>query len=223
MKKSFIKKVLFILGILIFITITLFFWFYYPALKPVNSETKATIKGGGLPPGCVCHSKNPSYVSMHKLFSVEDCRKCHQKKENLMKKKSASITAERKKVLQKKISKEPICQNCHQENKIVKLEKTEISGGWFCPKEQKTYKKNQTTEKNGKYYCPKDGSELIDVDAITLKSAKEPKNEYCILCHPVDNNLKKKHQKLINTSGILSIDDCLKCHKSHSQCGSCHF
>jgi hypothetical protein len=200
-----------------------FGWFYYPALKPVKPGAEASVTGGGLPPGCTCHSKNQRFVAMHQLFSVEDCRKCHGKGEDLMGKKSSEMTPERKAALEKRIKEEPICQECHRGKEIVVTKKSEISGRLFCPIDQKIYKKSDVIQKGGKYYCRKHGVELIDIDAIAIKSAKEPKNEYCIACHPIDRTLNREHQKVVRSSRLSSIEDCLKCHTSHSQCGGCHF
>jgi nitrate/TMAO reductase-like tetraheme cytochrome c subunit len=223
MRRKLFKTLGFV-ALLVFLGILAFFaWFYYPALKPVEPGAQVSITGGGLPPGCTCHSKNARFVSMHQLFSVEDCRKCHGKGEDLMGKKSAQMTAQRTAALEKRIKSEPICQECHRGKGIVVSKKSEISGRLYCPKEKKMYKKSEAIKRGGKYYCPKFGIELIDVDEVAVKSAKEPKNEYCIACHPIDRALNREHRKVVRSSGLTSIEDCLKCHTSHSQCGGCHF
>lgn len=192
--------------------------------KAVSSEMpQVSIKGGGLPPGCTCHSKNQRLVSMHQLFSVEDCKKCHRGGGSLMNRGSSEMTPERKASLRERMKKESICKECHQGDKIIVTEKKEISGRLFCSKDKEMYKKSEAVRRNGKYYCPQHRIELIDIDEIAIKSAKEPKNEYCISCHPIEDSLNKKHRKVINTSRLTSIEDCLKCHTSHSRCGGCHF
>lgn len=222
-RKRWFKRLLLALSLAFLAAVGAFAWFYYPALKPVEPGAEASITGGGLSPGCTCHSKNPRFVAMHQLFSVEDCRKCHGKGENLMGKKSSEMTPERKAALEKRIKSEPICQECHRGKEIVVTKKSGISGRLFCPKDKKIYKKSEVARRGGKYYCPKYGIELIDIDEIAVKSAKEPKNEYCIACHPIDRDLNREHQKVMRASRLTSIEDCLKCHTSHSQCGGCHF
>lgn len=222
-RKRWFKRLILALSLAFLAAVGAFAWFYYPALKPVNPGAQASITGGGLPPGCTCHSKNPRFVAMHQLFSVEDCRKCHGQGEDLMGKKSSEMTPEIKAVLEKRIKSEPICQECHRGKEIVVAKKSGISGRLFCPKDKKIYKKSGVARRGGKYYCPKHGIELIDIDEIAVKSAKEPKNEYCIACHPIDGGLNREHRKVISASRLTSIEDCLKCHTSHSQCGGCHF
>jgi hypothetical protein len=222
-KRKWLKKIILAILLLLFALLAAFAWFYYPALKPIKPGTEMSIKGGGLPPGCSCHSKNPRFVSMHQLFSVEDCKKCHRKEERLMGKKSSNMTSERKAALEKRIREEAICQQCHRGGKIIVDKKTEISGRLFCPQEQKIYKKSEAIKKGEKYFCPKHGIELVDVDEIAVKSAREPKNEYCVTCHLVNKGLQRKHQKIMAVSQVGSIKDCLKCHTSHSNCGGCHF
>ncbi len=57
------------------------------------------------------------------------------------------------------------------------------------------YKKSEVVEKDGKYYCRKHRIELIDIDEVAIKSVREPKNAYCISCHPIENNLKKSMKR----------------------------
>lgn len=223
MKRKWLRGIIVGISLLFLALIAAFAWFYYPALRPIKPGTEISIKGGGLPPGCSCHSKNPRFVSMHQLFSVEDCKKCHRQGERLMGKKSSQMTPERKATLEKRVREEPICQQCHRRGKIIVSKKTEISGQLFCPEEQKIYKKAEAIKKGGKYYCPKHRIELIDIDEIAVKSAKEPRNEYCAACHLVNKGLQRKHEKIIAASQVGSIRDCLKCHTSHSKCGGCHF
>jgi len=210
-------------SLLIVIIIAAFTWLYHPAKRPVKTVAKKLIKGGGLPPGCVCHSNNQRFVSMHQLFSIRDCKKCHGQGEDLMNRKSSEMTPAKKAVLEEKIRKEAICRECHQGGKIIVSKKSEISGGLFCPKDQKIYKKNEARSRGGKYYCPKHNVELINIDEIAAKSAEEPKNAYCIACHPINRELQKKHEKVAKAAQSTPIADCLKCHTSHSKCGGCHF
>ncbi len=201
-------------------------WFYGPAIKPLKPEAKVTIKGGGLPPGCTCHSKQAPLVSMHNLFSIEDCRKCHGKKEKLIGEKgSSAMTKERMARLQNRIKNEQICQECHTSGTLsARGKKSKVSGRLFCPVEQKSYDNNKAVVKGGKYYCPKDKkTELVDVDEIAILSAKEPKNEYCIVCHRVNKDLTQKHSKVTASAPDTDLRDCLKCHTSHSKCEGCHF
>lgn len=234
MDKKLLKiALILIIPAVIVIGLIVFARSYTPSMRPpAVDETgqivesvanKNQIKGGGLPPGCICHSKNPRFVSMHKLFSVEDCMKCHSKGEDLMGKKSAEMTPRLKTALEKRMREESICQECHRKGKVIVTQKKEISGRLFCPVDQKMFKKDQVTKKIGKYYCPTHDIELIDIDEIAVKSAKEPKNEYCIACHPINKKFRKEHKKVGTIAEDTSIKDCLKCHTSHSKCGGCHF
>ena len=226
------------IGLCLALTVALFsfVYFYNPVKEPTsasdniasndmasNNSNKKLINGGGLPPGCKCHSKNPRFVSMHQLFSVQDCQKCHDSDEDLMNQQSSEMTPEQKVVLEKRMSEEPICQECHSDGRIIVSEKTEISGRLFCTEDQKSYQKSKAIKKGEDYYCPKHDVKLIDIDEIAMKSAKEPKNEYCITCHPINKDLQKLHEKVKTAAQNIPLEDCLKCHTSHSQCGGCHF
>jgi len=200
-------------------------WHYESVPETLRPVTRAVIKGGGLPPGCTCHSKEQPLVSMHNLFSIQDCRQCHKQGEQLIGKKGSNkMTKERLASLQKRIKDEKVCQECHKSGgQLVVQKKKKVSGRMFCPVEQKTYNKEQAITRNHKYYCPKDKkTELIDVDEIAMKSAKEPKNKYCIVCHQVNKDLLDKHARVAKTSGE-DIGNCLKCHTSHSKCEGCHW
>lgn len=190
---------------------------------PGEGSPQSAIEGGALPPGCSCHSKNPRLVSMHQSFGVRDCNKCHKKGENLMEKKTAEMTAERKAELERRMREEQICKECHIKGRVIAGKTTKISGRLFCPKDQKTYSREQAVEKNGVYYCPVHADELIDVDKIAVESARKPKNDYCIACHPIDTALRELHRKPIETSRSIPIENCLGCHTSHSKCDGCHF
>jgi hypothetical protein len=202
-----------------------------PIAQTNNSETASAnkapapklVEGGGLPPGCTCHSKDPRFVSMHNLFSVRDCQKCHGRDEDLMNKKSEVMTAERKAGLEKRMKEEAICRECHRKGDIIVTQKSQISGRLFCPVDQKMLNKDAAVAKEGKYFCPKHKVELIDIDEISIKSAKEPRNEYCVACHPINSKFGKQHKKVSATAKAIPIRDCLKCHSSHSDCGGCHF
>lgn len=201
-------------------------FYYVTASKASRTVRVAAIKGGGLPPGCTCHSKDQPMVSMHNLFSVQDCLKCHGKNEKLIGKKGSSeMTKERLARLEKRIKNEKICQECHTSGTLSAREKkSKVSGRLFCPVEQKSYTKESAIKRDGKYYCPRDKkTELIDVDEIAILSAKEPKNEYCIVCHQVNKDLSEKHKNVLKSSGDTDLGDCLKCHTSHSKCEGCHF
>lgn len=199
-------------------------WFYGPALKPVSTATQAKIEGGALPPGCACHSKDQRLTSMHGLFGIKDCRKCHGKNEDLTGRKSSEMTPMRRAALEKRMKTEEICGQCHRSGKIVTSAKRTAGADLFCPQEKKSYTKAQAIEKGDGYICPKDETtRLIDVADIAAKSAAEPKNEYCVACHPYDRDHIESHTKLIKASNRADSKDCLSCHKSHSDCDSCHW
>ncbi len=230
MKRQWIIGLIVVIGMCLVVGIGSLAWFYGPLINQdtptpnVTKKPKETIIGGGLPKGCVCHSKNPSFVSMHNLFSVKDCMKCHDENEDLMNKKSSEMTVEDEIALQERQKKEEICQQCHKGGKVVvDKEKSKVSARFYCPEEEKTYSKDKVTVRDNKYYCPKDDTELIDIDEIAMKSAEEPKNEYCIICHKQDKKFDDQHKKIKKTIGDDDIGDCLKCHTSHSNCDGCHW
>lgn len=96
-------------------------WFGGPAIgslitKPDPAKTVATsmIAGGALPPGCTCHSKNKNMVSMHAIFGITDCAKCHGQMGNIFKKRSKIAGADQTKVLKNRMKEERICRECHK-------------------------------------------------------------------------------------------------------------
>ncbi len=196
-----------------------------PAGKPTGSNAgpPPQIVGGGLPPGCVCHSKNPRLVSMHNLFSIRDCGGCHKKSERLMSKKNRAWTPERVAGLRARMRREAICRECHRGKRVVPTKRRTMSGRLFCPIDEKLYTKTAAVKKAGGYYCPKHGDELVDVDAVAVASSKKPSNKYCAACHPTNDALGAKHAKVFAASKVSDPEDCLKCHTSHSKCGGCHF
>lgn len=103
-----------------FFLVIIIFSFYFFFAKPGHSQkVEATlINGGGLPPGCVCHSKSKGMVKMHSYFSVTDCIKCHLDSENIMQKSKEEMTEEKRKMLESRIKSDEICQECHVKGKI---------------------------------------------------------------------------------------------------------
>ncbi len=207
-------------------------WFFGPHLRlflwPETREkpvAQSMIAGGALPPGCVCHSKNQSMVAMHALFGIQDCAKCHNSNEDLTKTKETAMTPEHVRALEQRMKTERICGECHRSGKIVTKAKNKTSGRLYCPVDGKTYTKEEAVKQGDKYLCPRDKKTiLVDIDKIAALSAKDPKNEYCIACHPVNDKLKANHNKRWSSSNVANPEkNCLKCHAAHSQCGGCHF
>lgn len=189
-------------------------------------------------PGCTCHSKRPGIVRMHDALDGENCDQCHKGNENLM---DPNRPASAKADLEKRIKSEPVCTKCHLDNgKIIyngiKKSKVKISGGFFCPKckKQVNIKDKVCTDCNGTIVKSKTGWEcsscgpLVDVDEIAALSKKKPSNDICVICHYNGKELTLKHSQIEaynkSAAGIKDgLNNCLACHKSHNQCGGCHF
>jgi hypothetical protein len=140
-----------------------------------------------------------------------------------MDRKGEAMTDQKKAELEERMQKELICQKCHRGEEIIVDGKSEISGHLFCPEGQKMLKKEEAIERESRYFCPSHDGELVDIDEIAARSAEEPKNEYCLACHPIDDKLRGKHKKAESTVEDTSMENCMTCHTSHSRCGGCHF
>ena len=189
-----------------------------------STSPVSMLTGGGLPPGCRCHSKNKQLAAMHKLFSAEDCEKCHGPDEDLMAAGDAEWTPEHKAELVKRMRSEAICLECHQsEDTAVPARYTVMNGRLFCPTDSKLYTKAEAVMKDGVAYCPDHDVPLVDVDKIAAASTKTPKNEYCVACHQPSDTLTAKHANVFAATSAVDQADCLACHESHSKCGGCHY
>lgn len=122
-KWSLGKKISLGLLALLLAVLAMLVWQYYPAIKPVPPGEEIYIAGGGLPPGCVCHSKTLGLVRMHNQFSVEDCKKCHLGSERMAGKRSKKMTPERRAALVRRIKSEQICKQCHPRGEIFPVKK----------------------------------------------------------------------------------------------------
>lgn len=189
-------------------------------------------------PGCTCHSKRPGIVRMHDALDGEDCGQCHKGNENLM---DPNRPASAKAYVEKRIKSEPTCKRCHLDNgKIIdngiKKSKVKISGGFFCPKckKQVNIKDKVCEDCDGTITKGKTGWEcsdcgpLVDVDKIAALSKNKPSNDICVICHYDGKELTFKHSQIeaFNKSTARvkgGLKNCLACHKSHNQCGGCHF
>jgi len=188
-----------------------------------GSASAPRLVGGGLPPGCRCHSQVKWLVAMHKLFSVQDCTACHSQNENLMASQGTQMTAAHLAALKQRMRSEPVCLECHQKGGTsVPARFTAMNGAFYCPTDGKLYTRARAVHKGGAYYCPRDGTKLVDVDAITAASEKKPSNAYCLACHPQTAALRQKHAGVAQAAGVSNLSNCLSCHPSHSRCGSCH-
>lgn len=181
------------------------------------------LTGGGLPPGCRCHSRVKWQVAMHKLFGPADCEKCHSANDDLMATQSSTMTAAHLAALRKRMRGEPVCLECHRQGGTsVPTRLTAMKGTLYCPTDGKLYSRGQAVAKGGAYFCAADETRLVDVDAVTAASEKQPSNAYCVACHPQTAELDQKHAGVAQAAGVADLSDCLSCHPSHSQCGSCH-
>jgi hypothetical protein len=160
---------------------------------------------------------------MHKLFSAQDCMKCHSESENLMAAQGTQMTAAHLASLEQRMRSEPVCLECHKQGKTaVPARFTAMQGGLYCPTDGKLYTRSQAVAKGGSYFCPADGARLVDVEAVTAASEKKPNNAYCVACHPQTAELDQKHAGVAQAAGVSDLSDCLSCHPGHSRCGSCH-
>ncbi len=189
-------------------------------------------------PGCTCHSKKPAMVRMHDALGGQNCGDCHKQGENLM---DPNRPPTPKAEMDKRIKTEAACRVCHLDNGVV-LSKArakgaaKIKGALFCPKCKKQVTMKDTTcgtcggtitrTKSG-WKCSKCGP-LVDVDKVAVMSEKKPSNDICRLCHFDKRQLVANHtnidafnKRVADVQG--GLDNCLACHKSHNQCGGCHF
>ncbi|MDI6715766.1 MAG: zinc ribbon domain-containing protein [Actinomycetota bacterium] len=218
-----------------------------PATQPSTVKTsgqgsvpppeEAMQNNASMPP-CVCHSKNPSMVKMHDSVKGQSCDLCHTGDDNLM---DPNRKAGNQANLAKRIKEEKVCTRCHLKDGRIVVSKTEnnkvkISGTLFCPKCGKQITKDNktcgtcggtvTVSESG-WQCSKCGP-LVDVDKIAALSKEKPSNDICKLCHYDNKKLILDHSKVsgYNKSEAKipgGSNDCLSCHKSHNQCGGCHF
>lgn len=190
------------------------------AVKTGEQPDEVSASANKAPVECVCHSKDPAILQMHQALGMRDCSPCHLGNENLMAK-GTEKTADQKTATQARKRSDPICLECHRAGGEVKVEKSKVSGNWFCPTCQKQYSQSEAVKKIQDFYCPVVGQMLVDIDKIIKQSSKKPRNELCIACHPIESTLKRKHVKVLASSG-KQLDDCLACHESHTKCGKCH-
>lgn len=189
-------------------------------------------------PGCRCHSKKPAMVKMHDTIGGQDCGMCHKPGENLMDPNRRPTTSAD---INERKSSEAICRNCHKNDKTVIADKSlkskvKISGALFCPKcrKQVTIEDKTCGDCNGTltksasgWQCSACGV-LVDVDKVAKMSKDKPTNDICKLCHFDSKQLASDHSQLdaSNKSKVDAqggLNNCLSCHKSHNQCGGCHF
>jgi len=185
------------------------------------SPAAATIAGGGLPPGCTCHSTDSRQVAMHKLFSVRDCAKCHDGDPEAQRALpwSGAHLAE----LRERMRTEAVCLECHKSGTTaVPSRLAEMQGRLFCPQDGKLYPRSEAIPEGGHFVCPVHHDRLVDVDAVAAASQAEPSNTHCVACHRPGDELTAKHEKVAQASQGADLGDCLSCHTAHSDCDSCH-
>lgn len=191
-------------------------------------------------PGCTCHSKKPSMVRMHDALRGENCGDCHKPGENLM---DPNRPPTPKAEMDKRIKTEAACRKCHLDNSTI-LSKTppkaqgaaKIKGALFCPKckKQVTIRDATCSTCGGTITKTKSGWQcsvcgpLVDVDKIAAMSEKKPSNDICKICHFDKRKLTQDHDRIEAFNKRLAdvpggLNNCLGCHKSHNQCGGCHF
>ncbi len=193
-----------------------------PFEAPASGQAvAATIVGGGLPPGCTCHSQDPRQVAMHKLFSVQDCEKCHDGDPEAQA--AQPWTGAHLDELRERVRSEAVCLECHKSGKTaVPSRLAEMQGRLFCPQDGELYSRAEAVAEGGHFVCPVDGVRLVDVDAVAAASEKKPSNTYCVACHRPGEALTTRHEDVAQASQGADMTDCLACHTSHSDCDSCH-
>lgn len=163
-------------------------------------------------PGCKCHSSYRGMRRMHRTFTVTDCSRCHS---------SGAPTGDKSKEVdiakaRKRMKSDKNCFECHGtiavSDKDTTKKASQDSKDMYCIK----CKNRFSTEYK---FCPNDGSRLISVSKITEASKKKPGNGICLVCHPQEKEFLARHPKNIKPGNKL---DCLKCHKNHWDCESCH-
>ncbi len=197
----------------------------------------STGSGSGMP-GCTCHSKKPGMVKMHDALGGENCGDCHEESENLMDPNRPPTSPAG---MDKRIKTEAACTKCHLADGTIlstnpQKGKVKITGAFFCAKCRKQVNINEKTcdscggtiskDQSG-FKCSTCGP-LINIDKVAKMSKEKPSNDICTLCHFDDRELTLKHGNIEaynkskdSISGGLA--NCLGCHKSHNQCGGCHF
>ncbi|MHB0977648.1 MAG: hypothetical protein ACYC1U_10760 [Candidatus Aquicultorales bacterium] len=184
-----------------------------------------------------CHSGRPPIVRMHDATRDRSCMECHSPDENLMSggasSSSAGELAERQTVDAK-------CAGCHKPGGLAEkaasgqaeIKPVKQVGGFFCPKCQATVdvETGRCGECGGSIERSGDGwrctvcGPLVDVDRVAKLSKEKPSNDICLLCHQKDASLQRTHSTVASGEKWASqIQDCLSCHKSHNNCGGCHF
>ena len=193
-----------------------------PFEAPASGQpAAATIAGGGLPPGCTCHSKDSRQVAMHKLFSVQDCEKCHDGDPEAQP--SLPWTGAHLEELRERMRSEAVCLECHKSGETaVPARLAEMRGRLFCPEDGRLYARSEAVPEGGHFLCPVHGDRLVDVDAVAAASEKEPSNTYCVACHRPGEALTARHESVARASQGADMGDCLSCHTSHSDCDGCH-
>ena len=190
---------------------------------PAPGSAPPQLTGGGLPPGCRCHSHVKWQVAMHELFSVRDCAACHSADEDLMATQSTTMTAAHLDALKARMRSDPVCLECHKKGGTsVAARFTAMKGRLYCPTDGTTYARGQAVSRDDASFCPADGAKLVDIDAVTGASEQEPDNAHCVACHPRTAALDQQHAGVAGAAGVSDLSDCLSCHPSHSECGSCH-
>ena len=168
---------------------------------------------------CVkCHSKRPGALAMHEAVKGRDCFTCHVRGEKLRQK--GGIPPEKHEAFLKQRLEDPRCTGCHHEKnpEAVKQEPAKkpmaFSGSTYCPK-------CKIKGGNDWRMCPKCGGSLIDLDKTMRESALNHSHKICRQCHIMEGTLLNNH---IEKSGeeFDGMEDCLECHKGHSECGECH-
>lgn len=202
-------------------------------------------------PGCRCHSKKPAMVKMHDTIGGQDCGQCHKPGENLMDPNRPPTSPEELKVRQAEEDACQSCHSEGSSSKAAGPEvstarstqsakmqagMTKISGALFCPKCQKQVKITDKTcsdcsgkiqKTNSGWQCGACGP-LVDVDKVAKMSKEKPSNDICKLCHFDSEQLSAKHSSISAYNKSKAdvpggLGNCLGCHKSHNQCGGCHF
>jgi hypothetical protein len=188
---------------------------------PPQSAPATAIAGGGLPPGCSCHSSNRRLAAMHRLFSVKDCATCHTGDPEPTAERP--WTEERLAGLRERMRSEAVCLECHRRGETaVPTRLAEMQGRLFCPVDGTLYTRAEAVPEGGHYVCPEHGDRLVDVDAVAAASEKSPSNAYCVACHRPGETLAATHASVAQAAPGTDLGDCLSCHTSHSDCDSCH-
>lgn len=174
-----------------------------------------------------CHSKNPATVLMHQAVQGRNCFICHKRGEKLRQK--GGIPPEKHQAFLRQRVRDPRCIECHaaksgkavinaesrkrDERATVKKKGAPISGSFYCPRCRIKTDKNVRT-------CPKCGDPMMDMDKTMRRSALNPSQEICRMCHPMAASLLTEHES--KNDSFDPEQDCLSCHSGHNECASCH-